>query len=72
VKIRADEIQRVGVAISDALDEAGFTPHEQIAALGALLSLALAALPPAERKAATAAHIAALTSVRSDNRLVRQ
>lgn len=70
--MRTDKIAHAGVAISDALDEAGLTPDEQIAALGGMLSLAFAALPEEKRNLHIDAHIAGLEEVRGFNKLVRQ
>lgn len=70
--IRSAPLADLIVRISDQLDDAGLTPHEQVAALCGLVALALAAMPAEERRLATEAHIEALGAVKSDNRLVRQ
>lgn len=65
-------MQKVGVDISDALDEAGLTPREQVAVLGGILALAFAAYPEPDRARAIEAHIEGLKTLDGNNLLVRQ
>lgn len=47
------------IAISDSLDSAGLTPHEQAMCLLSACTIALALIPPAQRGRIREAHLAA-------------
>lgn len=72
IRIRDDLVEALSLAICEAIEAAGLSPHEQLVCLQWVKSVALAQLPPAERARARRAHQAALDLLDDDNSLVRQ
>jgi hypothetical protein len=54
------------VEFSDQLDREGYTRSEQLAVLGGLVAICLGMMPPAQRRLAAIAHLAALADVVPD------